>query len=344
MQNNLSHNNNFDFLRFLLASLVIFTHCFALTGDIRQDPIFPYTNRVLSEIAVCGFFVISGFLIQTSLNRSSSVKTFLTKRVLRILPGLLVAVLFTVFCIGAWASSMSIVQYLSHATTWRYLFSNILLLPVQPTLPGVFEHHVETAVNGSLWTLRYEIFYYLATAALFFVSMRVRQLGIALVGLLCIVGFCLGRYGLISNEGSLAKFLFYLFNLGAYFMAGSLLSFYTTQLHRRKSLYALISGIVFIGSLLMYSKALLPVNMLAFAVFIITLGLHYTPVLHFSKYTGDISYGTYIYAYPIQQLLIVLLQPLNAWQLLLPSLLLSWLAGWLSWHAVEKQFIKRKIG
>lgn len=336
------HNNNFDFLRFLFASFVIGTHSYALLGNIKDDPLYHATGRVFSEIGVCGFFVLSGYLIFQSLERSSSLGSFFRKRVLRIFPGLIVAVLFSALIIGAIASTLTAKEYYSNGMTWRYILDNIILLPRQQTLPGVFTHHVETAVNGSLWTLRYELLFYGILGTLFFFSRPLKQKIVVAMLLLCLAGYFILKRELYTGlPEALQKFLFYCCNLGSYFLSGALLSFYTARLQRHKTALLLCSSLLFTGVLFVFPRQYPLVEILSFPVMIITAGLHYSRPLHFSRYTGDISYGTYIYAYPLQQLLILWLQPQQVTVLLLASFPVSWLAGYLSWHLVEKRFLRK---
>lgn len=342
MQQTNAHHNNFDFLRLLFASFVIFTHSFALLGHLESDPFHALTERVLSEIGVCGFFSISGYLIHQSLERSSSWISFIRKRALRIFPGLAVAVLFSALVLGLAVTTLPPATYLSHKDTWLYIADNVLLLPRHLTLPGVFEHNYETAVNGSLWTLRYEVLFYVLLSLLFRTPAAVKKVILPLVFLLLLTGFTLIHYHWVTLPGGWLKFALYISTLGGYFVAGALLSLYSDRVQQNKRPLLLISSIVFVASLCFWHQPLTIPGLIAFPVMVITSGLHYTPALQLSRYTGDISYGTYIYAYPLQQALIVWLQPQGAWVLMLASFPLAWLAGLLSWRFVEKRFLKRK--
>ncbi len=343
MQQNPQHNNNFDFLRFLFASFVIFTHAYALLGDIKADPLYALSGRVFSEVGVCGFFVISGYLIHQSLERSSSLISFIRKRATRIFPGLIVAVLLTTVLIGAMVTTLPLKAYFGDKGTWLYTLDNIFLIPRHQTLPGVFTNNVEMAVNGSLWTLRYELLFYGLLGLLFFVNRSIKKWLLPLLFLLCVSGYFILKHP-ISNHlsGGLHKFLLYCCNLGCYFIAGAILSLLTPLLYARKTPLLLISTILFFIALFFPGRHLEFAAIITFPVMVITFGLHYFRWLHFSRYTGDISYGTYIYAYPLQQALIVWLQPQNAFVLMLASFPLSWLAGYLSWHLVEKRFLPKR--
>lgn len=343
LQNNPHHNNNFDFLRFLFASFVICTHSYALLGNIQGDPLYGISGRVFSEVGVCGFFVISGYLIHQSLERSSSLRSFVRKRITRIFPGLIVAVLFAALVIGALVTELPLLTYYNHKGTWLYALDNAFLVPRHQVLPGVFTRNAETAVNGSLWTLRYELLFYGLLSLLFGVSRPAKKWFVPLLFLICLTGYFCLRYDLINGlPAGLHKFLFYACNLGCYFAAGTFLSLFAPVLQQKKTLLLILSSVAFLGVLLFFQKELEIISFIAFPLMVITFGLHYFKALHFSRYTGDISYGTYIYAYPLQQALIVWLQPQHAGPLTLLSFLLSWTMGYLSWHLVEKRFLKKR--
>jgi hypothetical protein len=79
--------NNFDFIRLFLAVLVIFSHSYPLgVGSEVAEPFKRLTHNQVTggDIAVDLFFVISGFLISASYERTASVASYLKKRVLRI--------------------------------------------------------------------------------------------------------------------------------------------------------------------------------------------------------------------------------------------------------------------
>ncbi len=161
-----TRENNFDFLRFFAAALVLFAHCYPLVGRKMDEPLTVLTGYEKGGgIAVGIFFVISGYLITASYLNSRSPVSFLTKRALRILPALTVAVLLSAFVIGPMVTSWRLDNYLTSAKTWEYL-KNILLI-TEYELPGVFNQNVyPDVVNGSLWTLPLEVMMYMGVLAL----------------------------------------------------------------------------------------------------------------------------------------------------------------------------------
>lgn len=228
--------------------------------------------------------------------------------------------------------------YFSDTTTWIYAVKNICLIPGSQALPGVFTGNPSPAVNGSLWTLRYEVLLYALLSLLYFIPLSKKRIIIPVALTLLLSSLLLIRYELIT----LPKTIYYFIILSNYFLGGAFLSLFPELLNKKKTVLLFASAAIFLVSLFFLKKELEVVGILGFTVMVITFGLHYFPVVNFSKYTGDVSYGTYIYAFPIQQALIVWLHPENVFTLMLPSFLLSWFAGWLSWHLVEQKFIRRK--
>src|ERR1700723_1053671 len=94
--------NNFDFLRLALAVLVIFSHSFPLgAGSEMHEPLRVLTHGQMTfgAFAVDLFFVMSGFLIAGSAERSRSLRLFLKKRVERIYPAFLVCTVLMVLVV-----------------------------------------------------------------------------------------------------------------------------------------------------------------------------------------------------------------------------------------------------
>src|SRR4051794_5607980 len=90
--------NNIDFLRFYLAAVVIFSHSYPmLWGSNNREPVSLATRgqRTGGELAVDGFFILSGFLIARSWMSSRGLGDYLRRRALRIYPGFLGAIAFS---------------------------------------------------------------------------------------------------------------------------------------------------------------------------------------------------------------------------------------------------------
>ena len=155
--------NSFDWLRLLAAAMVIHHHVYPLSG--RAAPMFFATDYGALGVGI--FFVISGYLVSGSLARSATLGDYLKKRLLRIEPGLMVALLVTALILGATVTTLPLGDYLTAPQVWLYVARNALLYPVDYALPGVFAANPFPAVvNGSLWTLRLEFSCYLLLALL----------------------------------------------------------------------------------------------------------------------------------------------------------------------------------
>lgn len=161
-----NRDNNFNLIRMVAALSVLVAHCFPLTrGPGAWEPLVGAIGMTLGSVAVDVFFVSSGFLVGGSLMQRQRVVDFIWARILRIFPALLVMLLLTVTCIGLYFTTESVVSYMTSAATWRYFFGNVVLIGAGTGagLPGVFvQNPFSGVVNGSLWTLPYEVAMYLA--------------------------------------------------------------------------------------------------------------------------------------------------------------------------------------
>lgn len=141
--------NNLDFLRFVAATFVIFSHSFALRGE-RWDPLLLVTGyQSFGQLGVGVFFLISGMLVTRSWLGRPSIGQFVGRRALRILPGLFCAVLFGLLVVGPLTTELPWRTYFRLPETWAYL-QNASAYHLEFHLPGVFTHLPFRAVNGSL--------------------------------------------------------------------------------------------------------------------------------------------------------------------------------------------------
>lgn len=149
--------NNFDLLRLVFAVTVSLVHAHTLT-NFRELTLL---SRILSsDIAVKSFFIISGFLIFMSYEKSSSLNNYYEKRIRRIYPAYFIVVLSCALLLF-FLSNKSLAYYFS--TQWlKYIITNLVFLNfLQPALPGVFDNNSMNAINGALWTLKIEVMFYI---------------------------------------------------------------------------------------------------------------------------------------------------------------------------------------
>lgn len=336
-----SHLNNFDLLRFIAAIAVIFSHSFALTSG-QGDPLNIISKGLVDfgGLAVATFFSISGYLISASYIRRSELLPFFLARILRIFPGLIIAVLFCALIIGPLNTHVTMTDYFTNTQTYNYLFKNGLLLHSHPWdfLPGVFNNNpYPNAVNGSLWTLPLE-------CLLYFILGLTGTLGLLTKAKLrpffLVLAFASLYFLQVKQGTSLLSSHFlrdYLPSICC-FILGALYYIYRDKI----TINYIILAILVILSMLIPPHYFLCFFYITFsyAVLFVAVELPYLSGL-FKKY-GDVSYGLYIYAFPIQQTLVHYLPLNNPYYLFLTALPLTLICAMLSWHFLEKPALQYK--
>ena len=297
------------------------------------------------EIQIVGveiFFSISGYLVAASWNRSPCTLTFLIKRALRIFPALAMVCFLSVFVVGPTFSSLDASSYFSNPATFGY-FSNLALYIVY-TLPGLFEFNpFKSIVNGSLWSLPVEFAMYLTVVLTGMVASRYRQARIAWLCIL-IAAIATKIYFLEIHNGPpiviWATSLSATVDASVYFFAGAFLAN-----SRSPSGVRPIILITVLVLLIVLPPALSPwLDPLLLAYLVIAVGRATTPGLRAAGRWGDFSYGLYLYAFPVQQ--IVMQMKISGNSLLGSPLvfMISILLAALSWHCVEKPALAFKPG
>ncbi len=213
-----SRNNNYDFLRFLAAVMVIFSHSFALSygnGEKEWCSLITREQLTFGRIAVIVFFIISGFLIAQSFERSRSLIKYAKARVLRIMPALAGVIFFTVF-IGLITTTLPLPEYLTNKDMYKYL-KNISVILSTDKLPGVFDGNIyPSAVNGSLWTLKFEVMCYVIIGILGGLKILKKPVLLILFALTYMV-FVTNSWGILFSSD-----MYRLSYLSLFFFAGTL--------------------------------------------------------------------------------------------------------------------------
>lgn len=330
--------NNFDFIRFIAASLVIFSHAFPLTGN--QDLLSAISNGQsdLGHLSVVVFFVISGYFITQSYHFSKSIFHYIKARVLRIFPGLIVAILISTFVIGPLVTIYSFGDYITDKGTYKYLEA-ILLYPMQWNLPGVFEKNIyPSSVNGSLWSIPFEFMFYILVAFLGVFSLLNKKIALIIFNVLILIVFL--DYWPLSITHVWGLELKTIFELLLYFVAGMLFFYYKDQIPYSK-LFAMISLVVIYLSV--YTGGLKEMFVFFGTYLIFYFGYNQDlKTWKFYKY-GDFSYGIYIYAFPIQQFISHLYGgDMNPYKNFLISFPITLIFSILSWNLIEKKALDLK--
>lgn len=334
----LDRDNNFNLLRIIAATAVLISHAYPIAlGPLTTEPLEGALGMSLGTLAVVTFFAISGYFISQSFHNRRSVTEFAIARALRIYPGLLVALALTVMILGPTFTQLSLVGYFSDWRTALYVPKNLLLWPLQYDLPGVFAgNHYPLAINGSLWTLAYEVACYAMVALVGlagFAHARRR-----FVWFLLAYGFCYvaASITLVDNGGRLTvirnlHLLSFPFVLGmAIFqfrhsprlpvllvLGATAAASYGTPWFREMFIAAWSYGIFYLG----------------FAQF--------RPALAYNR-LGDYSYGMYIYAFPVEQMVAAVFRDCTPVFTMLASAPLTFAFAIVSWRYIEKPALAKK--
>lgn len=333
---NTHRTNNFDFVRLLAAMSVMFSHQFAL-HQLPEPLVLQY--QTLGGYAVMVFFAISGYLITASWQADPNLYRFAARRLLRIWPGMICTVLLCGLVLGPLVTEIPLATYFSDPVTHRFFGTAFFI--VSPFLPGVFPHSpVAFIPNGVLWTIPIELrcYGYLAILGMLGV-VRYRWLLLALLA-----GTSLWYYGIHGAEAVFQANHTHIFEVeyATFFFSGSCLYLFRDawMSHGRKLVASLI---VIAAGMLAYAMGhLLVAAFIVTPFLVLAIGTESFPVLHRFGRFGDLSYGVYIYAFPVQQTVIWLTPQLNVWQHLAMAVPPTFILAWLSWHLVENRALMLK--
>jgi peptidoglycan/LPS O-acetylase OafA/YrhL len=332
--------NNFNFLRILAAAAVLVSHAYPLTlGPGAKEPLENVLGISLGTLAVLTFFAISGYFISQSFYNSRSLVDFVVARALRIYPGLIAVLVLTVFALGPVFTKMGL-AYFSESGTWLYIPRNLLLWPLQYTLPGVFgDTPYPGAINGSLWTLAYEVACYAMVALVGLLSLAIGSRCFS--GFLVVYAVCyISALPLIAGNHDHIATLRNIHLLSLPFVIGmSLFQFREKVPVRLSILVPLIAASA--GSYGAPWFHELFVLAWSYGVFYLCF-LRYGPLLAYNRF-ADYSYGMYIYALPAEQIVADLYRGCTAPIMMMLSLPLTLSFAVLSWHYIEKRALGQRL-
>ncbi|WP_202349234.1 acyltransferase family protein [Mycobacterium paraintracellulare] len=292
-----TRNNALNVWRLVLASGVILQHSWPLTGR----KIYPPIEQLLTQVWVDGFFVISGFLITASWVRNPRLREYFVARVLRIFPGLwvcLIVVAFVIAPIGVAIQGGSPAKLLLSPAPIEYVLNNAVLNVYHASIDGTPRNVPFPGVwDGVLWTLIFEFFCYIAIAIAGVAGLLKRRWPAPVVFAVFLVAAALASYpiGAVENIAQMIT------RFALVFAAGALLHQFQDMVPARWSLVALSAGIVVAAGLFVPNYRVLAAIPLAYAVVVSGALIHNERL----RLRTDLSYGVYIYAWPMQQLLVI---------------------------------------
>jgi peptidoglycan/LPS O-acetylase OafA/YrhL len=324
----------------MAAWLVLASHAAALRGFPSEDFLLGWTRGGVgaSHLGLAVFFVLSGHLVAASAARCSGAWDFATRRVRRIAPGWIACCLLVVGVLGPLVSSSSARGYWTSGELPRAVVP-ILAGSARWDLPGVFLDHPLRSANGSLWTIPYEVALYGLLGVVVFGFLRGRaphRWGAS--GAWLLLATLLSLPGLLPDDADLRLAGFrvvYLLRFSALFLGGWAL--HSLALPRRTlGWLTLPASGIWIAT---WGSAAAP-GMDAFCLPVLVVWLAGLPAGPLAR-VGDISYGYYLWGWPVQQTLIHLHPSFTTAGLLLASSLATLLPATLSWLLVERRFLRR---
>lgn len=327
-----SRKNNFTLLRLILAWLVLYGHAFAIQSNPAvRDPmgqVFQGSTWI-GDVAVNAFFLISGFLIAASLERRTLGEYFVA-RMLRIYPALVCSVFLLVFAVGPAVTVVPLQEYFSRAETYDYLRNALLTEDLHWTLPGVFDANRRPAVNGSMWTLPVEIRCYMV-AAVFSVLGGLVTRKVANSFLVALFAFGVWFYPELAVFGNHPEWA----RPCLYFMLGMAVFVNRTDivLDHRIAVGAFIIGCASFGT------AWFPYAFPPCVAYLIFYLAYKAPYVRTDEMCGDMSYGIYIYAWPIQQSVAYVAPDSSVVFNILVSTVVVLVIAQLSWRFIERPSI-----
>lgn len=334
--------NNFNMLRFMAAIMVITGHMAYIDGSNKIPILF---GQGIQVIGVKILFLLGGYLISKSWFSDSNMFRYALKRIMRIMPALLVYVIFASVFVGPLVSDLSLIEYYKNSGFLWYL-KNIFLFPIY-SLPAVFTNNPYSGVvNGSLWTLPVEVAMYILVPIMWTIigideKGKCRRKSILLGGIIivCVLQilhlYKFHDWRLVVYGTNWVDAL----DLIPYYLIGM---FYSSSDFYKKCNLELATVLLVIYSCISINLSAAFNELLAYIIipfFVFSFGLKEKPLFSncFKKY--EISYGMYLYGFLIQQILVWFCMKnklnLNSVLYLIISILLTCLVAAISYRFVE---------
>ncbi|HEX7291274.1 MAG TPA: acyltransferase [Conexibacter sp.] len=347
--------SNFDLLRLVGATLVLVVHSFELTIN-RRAPITAIGEAV-GEIAVVTFFVISGFLITRSWAYDPKPLSFAIKRVLRLMPALLISLLLTALLLGPLTTTLPLSTYFAEPATKAYILSNATFQTFVQ-LPGVFaQTPFPNVVNQPLWTLPVEVKAYCVVAVLGLLGVvalsgRRRLLVPAIALFFALLAIDSTRAAIplgdrvvatiadvqgppevvaIAHAGVLNE----LPRLVAAYMIGASLFVLARWIPLRWSIAGALAVAWAVVAATIGPDAVPLATALALPYVVVLLAYRTSHLVRLPRRMGDYSYGLYIFAFPIQQAVILWLTPSSGLVTVAVAGSITLALAVASWHFIE---------
>jgi peptidoglycan/LPS O-acetylase OafA/YrhL len=332
----LSRNHQFDLLRIIFATLVLLSHAPEITdGNASRELFHRFTRAPMTfgTVGVDGFFLLSGYLIVQSWLANPELLNFLRKRVLRIVPGYLVAVVLSTLAVGLLAPG---VPHFFRGLDVHFVRSVALLS--SPMTPPVFPDRPYAMVNGAMYTIAYEFRCYLLVALLGVCGLVRRPIFAMAITLLLLFSLLYAtpfeRMHWPRHVEALIGQPIYVFRLTAVYLTGCCFYLFRGRITFRP-LFALAAAILMIACFVFAPSRGELALVLCAGYLMFYVGQMQLTWLSGMARLPDISYGIYLYGWPVEGLWIWFFRG-SPWVAFFGSTVICFGLGWLSWHFVER--------
>ena len=284
--------NAFNAIRLLFCFIVLLMHVLGNVG---------ISNKYFLDghMAVCGFFIISGFWVTKSYFNSENIKSFFVKRIKKILPMYYFSVIgFSIIC--CYFSNLQIGEYFG-SEYFKYLFWNSIFLNfMHPDLPGCFNG---AAINGALWTIKVEVGFYIILPVIIYIWEKFKSnkgkniFFLILYALSVLYNIILKKYAV---QWHLPQQLAHqLPGFISFFVSGMFIFLNWNWFLKVKKFLILPAFFAFIFRYFTNTEILFPA---ALAIIIVWAALFFKPL----KIIGDnidFSWGLYLFHFPLMQII-----------------------------------------
>jgi peptidoglycan/LPS O-acetylase OafA/YrhL len=329
------HFPGFDGLRLLAALSVLFSHSFLIaTGTESDEPLVRLLGpgNIIGLYGVYTFFIISGFLLARSLAQDPSPVRFAINRTLRIYPGFIFCILVTALLLGPIGSSLAWREYSGSPGVFAYVTTALSCL-CDTTLPGVYAYeeagNLRTVVNGSLWSLSFEVLSYLLLVCFW---LALRNTGAVAVALALLAAAAMAFPAVYASIPGVTYTL-------PYFAGGVLM--HSVQQHF--GLKARVAALCAMGFVIC---AVFGLQRHAYAIFgaylVVFFGNRPNLGSVFAARVGDVSYGVYLFGWPVEQLVKQYTHTTSPWLLMSLACPIVLAVASVSFHLVERPTLRLK--
>ena len=335
------NQNNFKLIRLVAALSVVVLHSKILISAALGLSVT--TDFHLLGLGLPSFFFLSGLLVAQSLEKSSSWRQFLWKRCLRLYPAACLSIVSSALILGPIVTSWDIKAYFQSPQVYKYL-SGCSLVRIYYLLPGVFENSVTgtRGINNSLWSLTLEWKLYAGLLIAWTVNFPFKRF-LLFTLILCAAG---GGYFFYDAVADITTKItgrhihpFAYVKYVPLFLIGVLCNVYKKTLVIR-NYWALAIPVFFFISKQFHILGL--TGLILIPAFVLFAASHGIQVLRKVTPTPDLSYGIYVFAFPIQQVVANYIRPESVLVMSFLSIAFVLPVAVLSWYGFEKRALQWK--